>query len=95
VAELFRGGGGGIEDEGSGSGDRDSDEPSLGELLFRFNWVMEFRFRLIEARATGEYGALLTLRWKSGMPSAGRRCEEVEFERATMDWERRGSFVTD
>ena len=62
VEELFRGGGGGIEDESKGSGETESEEGSLGELLLRFNCVIEFRFRFIDARATGEYGALLTLR---------------------------------
>jgi hypothetical protein len=56
VDEVFRGGGGGIEDvdEGKGSGDTESEEFSLCEpLAFKFRCVIEFRFRF-KARATGE-----------------------------------------
>ena len=35
-----------MDEEGRGSGDTESDEGSLGELLVRFNCVMELRFRL-------------------------------------------------
>ena len=54
VDEVFRGGGGGIEDEGKGSGDTESEDCSLGEpFAFKFKCVIEFRFRFT-ARATGE-----------------------------------------
>ena len=54
VDEVFRGGGGGIEDEGKGSGDTESEECSLRDpFAFRFKWVIELRFRFM-ARATGE-----------------------------------------
>ena len=53
--DVFRGGGGGIEEEGNGSGETDSDDWSLCDpFVLRFRLVIEFRFRLMEGRARGE-----------------------------------------
>ena len=55
LEDVFRGGGGGMEDEGSGSGETESEDCSLGEpFALRLRFVIEFRFRLITALEAGE-----------------------------------------
>ena len=64
LEELFRGGGGGIDEDGKwGSGETES-EDSLWEpfVTLRLRLEIEFRFRVWDCRFMGENGARRTLR---------------------------------